>query len=106
MNRRSALKLFGCLALGGYLGCSPAPAEPPAVPAADREKLSMDNNAFALDLYAKLRERQGNLFLSPASISTALGMTYAGARERTAEQMAKAMHFTLPRRSCTRPSAP
>jgi len=29
------------------------------------------NNAFALDLYAKLSNEEGNLFFSPSSISTA-----------------------------------
>src|SRR4051812_22890821 len=33
---------------------------------------------------------------SPESISTALAMTYAGARGDTAAEMAKALHFTLP----------
>jgi serpin B len=54
------------------------------------------NNAFAVDLYGKLRERPGNLFLSPYSISTALAMTYAGARGETAEQMARTLHFGGP----------
>ncbi len=52
------------------------------------------NNQFALELYAKLREKDGNLFFSPYSISTALGMTYAGARGNTAKQMAATLHFT------------
>ena len=46
------------------------------------------NNKFALELYQKLQCQQGNLFLSPYSISTALAMTYAGAKCQTAEQMA------------------
>jgi serpin B len=53
-----------------------------------------DNSAFALDLYGQLRTAKGNLFFSPFSISTALAMTYAGARENTARQMAVALHFT------------
>jgi serpin B len=53
------------------------------------------NNEFAFDLYARLRGPGGNLFLSPYSISTALAMTYAGARGRTATQMAKTLHFSL-----------
>jgi serpin B len=53
------------------------------------------NNNFAFDLYAKLREQEGNLFFSPYSISMALAMTYAGARGNTAEQMSKVLHFNL-----------
>jgi serpin B len=60
---------------------------------ADTAALVKGNTAFALDLYAKLRTQDGNLFLSPYSISTALGMTYAGARGTTATQMEKALHF-------------
>jgi serpin B len=54
------------------------------------------NNEFAFDLYGQLRTRDGNLFFSPNSISTALAMTYAGARGDTADEMAKALHFNLP----------
>ena len=51
-------------------------------------------NRFALDLYSRLAgQSQENLFLSPASISTALAMTYAGAREDTATQMAEVLHL-------------
>ena len=53
------------------------------------------NNAFALDIYNKLKHTEGNLFFSPYSISTALAMTYAGARNNTAEQMAQTLNFTL-----------
>jgi serpin B len=54
------------------------------------------NTAFALDLYTQLRQEDGNRFLSPLSISTALAMTYAGAEGETALQMAKTLHFALP----------
>ncbi|MDQ7781195.1 MAG: serpin family protein, partial [Planctomycetota bacterium] len=57
--------------------------------------LVQGNNTFAFDLYARLREDKGNLFLSPASISTALAMTYAGARGNTEAEMAKTLHFEL-----------
>jgi len=53
------------------------------------------NNEFALDLYAKLKDEPRNLFFSPYSISTALAMTYAGARGETEKQMAEVLHFTL-----------
>ncbi len=54
------------------------------------------NSAFAVDIYKKLSEGKGNVFLSPFSISSALAMTYAGARGQTAEEMARALHFDLP----------
>ena len=55
-------------------------------------------NAFALDLYAQLAAgEKGNLFFSPASIHTALAMTYAGAGGQTADQLAKTLHFTVER---------
>ena len=54
------------------------------------------NNRFAIDLLGRVRDQPGNLFFSPDSLSTALAMTYAGARGETAPQMAKALHFNLP----------
>lgn len=62
---------------------------------ADGEMVVQGNNAFALDLYAELKNRDGNLFFSPHSISTALAMTYAGARGSTEKQMAEVLHFDL-----------
>jgi serpin B len=61
-----------------------------------REAVVEGNTAFAVDLFRQLRTKQGNLCFSPYSISTALAMTYAGARGETEEQMAKALHVTLP----------
>jgi serpin B len=59
----------------------------------ERETIVKGNNEFALELYAKLRDREGNLFFSPYSVSTALAMTYAGARGQTESQMADVLHF-------------
>jgi len=69
---------------------------PLATATADRAAVVEGNNAFAIDLYGQLRTQSGNLFFSPDSISTALAMTYAGARGDTATEMAKTLHFTLP----------
>lgn len=60
-----------------------------------KEAIVAGNNQFALDLYDQLKTQDGNLFFSPNSISTALAMTYAGARGNTAAQMASTLHFTL-----------
>ncbi len=58
------------------------------------KKLVDGNNAFALDMYNTLRSQNGNLILSPYSISLALAMTYAGARGETEAQMAQTLHFS------------
>jgi serpin B len=50
-------------------------------------------NAFATDLYARLASQGGNLAFSPLSIETALAMAYAGARGRTADEMAAVLHL-------------
>jgi serpin B len=55
------------------------------------------DNRFAFDLYQRLRSEKGNLFFSPASISMALAMTYVGAAENTAAEMAKNLHFEMPK---------
>ena len=61
----------------------------------DSSVIVTGNNQFAVDLYQKLRDTEGNLFFSPYSISTALAMTYAGARGRTESQMADVLHFPV-----------
>jgi len=68
----------------------------PQVPSVDVQTLVDGNNAFALDIYQTLHSQDGNLILSPFSMSLALAMTYAGARGETESQMAKALHFDLP----------
>ncbi|MEK8016062.1 MAG: serpin family protein, partial [Candidatus Parabeggiatoa sp.] len=56
--------------------------------------LVQGNTAFALDIYAELKNNNsGNLFLSPYSLSTALGMTYVGAKGATQAQMSQVLHF-------------
>ena len=80
------------------IGCgdaSPERAEPAATEASV-EALVRGNSAFAFDLYRTLSEDDGNLFYSPYSISIALGMTYAGARGETEQQMSDTLHFRLP----------
>ena len=67
--------------------------DPPPPLADDLRGLAASNNAFGLDLFAKIRTQKGNLALSPLSLSTALTMTWAGARGETAEQMKKVLHL-------------
>jgi len=66
----------------------------------DQENLVNGNSTFAFDLYQILvtdPENQGqNLFFSPYSISLALAMSYAGARNETEHQMTQTLNFILP----------
>jgi serpin B len=78
--------------------CSPSAHTSPSstAPGDDISVLVDGNTEFTFDLYRELKESEGNFFFSPYSISTALAMTYAGARGETAQQMADTLHFTLP----------
>jgi len=67
----------------------------PDVNPSEQALLVEGNSAFAFELYQELKEKEGNLFYSPYSISLALAMTYAGARGETAEQMADTLQFLL-----------
>ena len=61
----------------------------------DTQTVVAGNSDFAFELYQQLRETEGNLFFSPYSISTALALTYAGARDDTEKQMAETLGFDL-----------
>jgi serpin B len=63
---------------------------PPSAPLPD---IVAGNTAFAFDLYRQLGKREGNIFCSPLSISTALAMTSAGAQGPTLEEMVKTLHL-------------
>lgn len=76
--------------LAGLLTCARVQAQ-----SKDLATVVEGNNQFALDLYHQLGQKPGNKFFSPYSISTALGMTYAGAKGQTAQEMASTLHFAL-----------
>jgi serpin B len=64
---------------------------PPSSP--ELKRFSQSNNAFAFDLFAKIRAQKGNLAFSPISLWTGLTMVWAGARGETATQMQKVLHL-------------
>lgn len=54
-----------------------------------------NNNEFAFELFAKICETDTmNVFISPISISSALSMTYDGAKGKTAKEMRSTLKFT------------
>lgn len=66
----------------------------------DKEKISQEtvegNSGFAFDIFKQLDIEDGyqSIFISPLSISTALTMTYHGAKTTTKEAMAKVLGYT------------
>ncbi|HCV29116.1 MAG TPA: hypothetical protein DGO89_02035 [Microcoleaceae bacterium UBA9251] len=62
----------------------------------DMATLFEGNTKFALNLYSQLRTQPDNLFFSPYSISTAIAMTAAGAKGKTATQIDRVFSFNLP----------
>jgi serpin B len=106
MNRRTLLALSGALATGlaGCLGTSDGGGDFPAprveanteseVSEEALEALVEGNTRFAFDLFETLAD-DGNLFVSPYSVSVALAMTYAGARGETETEMEETLRFGL-----------
>ncbi|MCQ8893731.1 MAG: serpin family protein [Methanolinea sp.] len=95
------LFLAGCTDGGqsGHFGLRQTPVLQPGIqenpPSFD--KVVDANNRFALDLYHQLARDpeygDGNIFFSPFSISTALAITYEGARGHTADEIRAVFHF-------------
>jgi len=53
-------------------------------------------NAFAVDLYKRSISPEQNLLISPACVSTAVGLAYRGAKGATADELRSVMHFDAP----------
>jgi serpin B len=80
----------------GQVPADPAANRSPAFPQSEQNVVDA-NNRFALELYTKLAKDQNfagsSLFFSPFSISSALALTYEGARGSTADEIRAVFHF-------------
>lgn len=109
-HNRAGLALLASMILLGAIcaGCTgtqeaapqettPPDGEEPAGNQSGGESVISGNNQFAFDLYRNLSSdpayADGNLFFSPYSISSALAITYEGARGRTADEIRAVFHL-------------
>jgi serpin B len=81
MKRLLILQLFGALVVGMAHG------------ATNFDLAAKATNEFAVDLHRQLAIDNKNLCISPFSIESALGMTFAGADGDTRTEMAHVLHF-------------
>ncbi len=84
MARLALICLAACAAPLAWAGPMKSP---PADPAAEA------TTSFGVALYQQVRTHKGNLFYSPVSLLSALGLAASGARGDTQKQMAKALHL-------------
>jgi len=68
----------------------------PAVPSGNLEKLVKGNTSFGINLFQAVKQGDENLIFSPYSISVALAMAQAGAKDNTLQQMNAVLRFSLP----------
>lgn len=88
MKKATILMLLAAALLAVGMNCLQAGA-----PSSEARSLASRNRKFAIALYKEIGKIEGNVFFSPYGASTSLAMTYAGARGRTAEQMAAVLRF-------------
>ena len=99
MRRHAILSILAVLLTIPVVGASAAALPSPLGAGADTEgarSVAEANNDFGFALYELVRQSgEENVFFSPASLSTALAMTYAGARGETATEIRAALGWTL-----------
>ena len=59
----------------------------------DKKEVARSNNDFAFSLYKQLKSADENLFFSPYSISSALAMTYTGAKGVTRQELSEVFGY-------------
>lgn len=105
----TARPLVLALTVLNLVACGPTEVAPPgtearstkariteAAPAADLEQTVRDTNTFGFDVYKRLVSGDENVAFSPYSLTTALAMTYPGARGETQVAFEKTLRLSLP----------
>src|SRR5689334_22692050 len=86
------LMLCGCTGIGAPGSGGSKGPDPAKLSSADVTSVAAASNQFAFELYRQLDAGSGNMLFSPYSLSSALSMTYEGARGETATQMQAVLH--------------
>ncbi|GIY24021.1 serpin B4 [Caerostris darwini] len=61
----------------------------------ENQPVANANNYFGLQLYKMLAKEGKNVFFSPFSLSTALGMLFYGARNKTMQEMKTVLGYEI-----------
>lgn len=85
------LVFAGCAQLSG--NSSSQRQSNPSADTLSNADVAHANNQFAFNLYQQLNREEGNVFVSPYSISTAMGMTYTGASGETRKEISGVFGF-------------
>ena len=100
MKKRLPIMLSLIIALAILSGCSAVESLAVRVQPFDIDKINVEtvgsNTEFAFNIFRQLNAEDEikSVFISPFSISSALTMTYQGARTETKEAMAEALGYT------------
>ncbi|KPK99471.1 MAG: hypothetical protein AMJ91_07700 [candidate division Zixibacteria bacterium SM23_73_3] len=98
-SSRKLILFFVLLISTIFLQCSKNPvstqSKVPFEPTATEKRLIKSDNKFGLKLFKEIikEEKNKNVFISPLSVSMALGMTYNGANGTTREAMQKTLEL-------------
>lgn len=96
MSSRKALCLVAGLAGCGWLSAAEIASAPQAPEDPLIVAVAQSSTGFAADLYAQLRTQSGNITFAPLGLSQALLPIAAGAQGKTGDELAKALHLTVP----------
>lgn len=99
MSKILSLTIVLCICIG-LMQCtknpSSSPQRPPRELTGAEKRLVESDNKFGLKLFKEIvqEEKDKNIFISPLSVSMALGMTYNGANGSTQEAMQKTLELS------------